>query len=148
MKILEDKALAIVFLLISIILLFENNRIESVSYDLLGPKFFPMIICIAIILLSVFLFFKAENLNIEKNKNRKKEVNYKKILLFLFLSLFYILSLGNISFVICTTIYLFILILILSNFNFKEILKYLFISLLFAYGVYYFFEKYLQLILP
>ena len=148
MKISKDKTLAIVFLLISIILLFENNRIESVSYDLLGPKFFPMIICIAIILLSVFLFFKAENLNIEKNKNRKKEGNYKKILLFLFLSLFYILSLGNISFVRGTTIYLFILILILSNFNFKEILKYLFISLLFTYGVYYFFEKYLQLILP
>jgi len=148
MKIFKDKTLAIIFLLISIILLFENNRIESVSYDLLGPKFFPMIICIAIILLSVFLFFKAENLNIEKNKNRKKEGNYKKILLFLFLSLFYILSLGNISFVRGTTIYLFILILILSNFNFKEILKYLFISLLFTYGVYYFFEKYLQLILP
>jgi len=148
MKVLsENKIISVFILFVGSFLYYSNENLKVPAYDLLGSKFLPRVVCAAIIFLSIVLFFTREKGEQGDKKNQK--FSYKSVILFLILSFFYLLALNyHLGFLKSTFFYLFILIFMLSNYKFKGLLKIIFFSLVSSCIIYYFFQIFLQLLLP
>jgi len=152
MKILilsENKIISLVFIFITSFLYYSNEKLKVQAYDLLGSKFLPRIVCIAIIILSIMLFFAREKQEEKIKDEVLQKFSYKSLALFLILSFVYLLALNyHFGFSRSTFIYLIIFVFILDNHKFKELPKIILFSLISTYIIYYFFQIFLQLLLP
>lgn len=142
-----NKTIGIILFLFGSFLYYSNEKLNVIAYDLLGPKFFPRIVCGGILFLSILLFFTKVK---EERKDKDKEkLHYKLIILFILISLFYLLSLEyRLGFLISTFLYLLISIFMLDNYKFKNLPKIVLFSLISTYIIYYFFQILLNLFLP
>ena len=142
----KHKIMDIFTFLIGFFLYIENTKLTHYAqFDILGPKYFPMIITIGIMILSVISFFTPSR------QNKKKEIsyNYFKILQFLFITITYVLALTyDLGFFISSTIYLLIIVLLFENYKLNNFFRYLVFSLAISYSIYYFFVKIMQYPLP
>ena len=143
----KNRITSILISIIASFLLYTNEQLKIPHYDLLGSKFFPGVVCIFIIILGIALFF-AKDKKIKDNKTKVK-YSYYPVIFFLILSLFYLLALEyDLGFLISSILYVFMLILILNKYHFKDFLKIIFFSFVTCYIVYAFFQNILKLQLP
>jgi len=142
----KHKIMDIFTFLIGFFLYIENTKLTHYAqFDILGPKYFPMIITIGIMILSVISFFTPSR----QNKKNEISYNYFKILQFLFITITYVLALTyDLGFFISSTIYLLIIVLLFENYKLNNFFRYLVFSLAISYSIYYFFVKIMQYPLP
>jgi putative tricarboxylic transport membrane protein len=112
----------------------------------MGIDFFPWVLCtlmtgLSLLLLIKNLFFGTS----EKCAYRFEWIEIKEILLFLILTDAYIQTMDFIGFLIATPVYLAILMIGSGSRRWKEIAL---ISVLTSIGIYLFFDKIFQVILP
>jgi hypothetical protein len=142
----KHKMMDIFTFIIGLSLYIENTKLTHYAqFDILGPKYFPMIITISIMILSVISFFTKR----KENKTNEISYNYLKIIQFLFFTIIYLLALTyDLGFFICSTMYLLIIILLFENYKLNNFFRYLVFSLAISYSIYYFFVKIMQYPLP
>jgi len=142
----KHKVMDIFTFLIGFFLYVENTKLTHYAqFDILGPKYFPMIITIGIMVLSVISFFTPS----KQNKKNEISYNYFKIIQFLFITIIYVLALTyDLGFFISSTIYLLIIVLLFENYKLNNFFRYLVFSLAISYSIYYFFVKIMQYPLP
>jgi hypothetical protein len=112
----------------------------------MGSDFFPWVMFtvltgLSLLLLAKSLFFPPD----ETFNYRVEPVEIKEILIFLILTILYIQSLDFLGFLIATPFYLAILMIGSGSRRWKEIAL---VSVLTAAGVYFFFDRVFQVILP
>ena len=148
MKVNNNKIYSMIIVFIITFLYFSNENLKVASYDLLGSKYFPRIICIIIFLLSIILFFKKEGKEGKEGKEIQKK-SYKRIILFVIFILLYLIALeyGSI-FIYSTFIFLVLSFLILSNYEYKQLPQFIIISFISTYSIYYIFKNILKIFFP
>jgi len=145
----KNKIISLFIFFVASFLYYSNEKLKIPTYDLLGSKFLPRIVCIAIIALSIMLFFTREKQEEKSKYEDLQKLSYKPVILFLILSFSYLLALNyHLGFLRSTFFYLLILIFMLSKYEFKRLPKIIFFSLISSYIIYYFFQIFLQLLLP
>ena len=112
----------------------------------MGVAFFPWVLCASLVGLSLMLLFKSLYFPPDETCAYRVEwIELKEILIFLVVTYLYINSLVVVGFVIATPVYLAILMISSGSRRWKEIAL---VSLLTGVGVYFFFDKAFQVILP
>jgi len=112
----------------------------------MGVGFFPWVLCVALAGLSLLLLLKSLLFRPDETCAYRVEwIEIKEILIFLILTVAYLQSLDFLGFLIATPAYIAILMIGSGSRRWKEIAI---ISLLTAVGVYLFFDKVFQVILP
>mgnify|MGYP001116006772 CR=1 FL=1 len=143
----SNKVISLLILLITLFLFYSNEKLSVSQYDLLGSKFFPRIVCIAIFFLSITLFFKKDEK--KKDYQEKESISYKSVIILVILSFIYLLALNyHLGFLISSFFYVLILTFVLSNYKFKEFPEIILFSSISCYLIYIFFQNFLKLILP
>ncbi|MEW6332986.1 MAG: tripartite tricarboxylate transporter TctB family protein [Thermodesulfobacteriota bacterium] len=112
----------------------------------MGIDFFPWVLCAALTGLSLLLlikslFFKTS----ETCMYRVEWIEIKEMLIFLVLTVAYLQALDYLGFIILTPVYIATLMIGSGSRRWKEIAL---ISLLTTVGIYFFFDKVFQVILP
>jgi putative tricarboxylic transport membrane protein len=140
-----DRYASAVFLLIGIGFVWESRKISESSYGSnVGPDIFPMGLGIALILLSIRLFYEVMKTKTAA-AGEKESPDYKRFLLILAASILYAYFLEDIGYVIGTFVFL------MFSFQVIERGKWIISTLVaavFSYGVYYLFVKILEGNLP
>lgn len=112
----------------------------------MGVDFFPWVLCGSLAGLSLLLLLKSLFFNTsERCVYRVEWIEIKEMLIFLLLTFVYLQSLDLLGFLIATPVYLAAMMIGSGSRRWKEIAL---ISLLTAVGVYFFFDKVFQVILP
>lgn len=112
----------------------------------MGVDFFPWVLCIAMTGLSPLLLF--DNLIFGSKETcayRFESIEIKEIVIFLVLTYIYIRSLDFLGFLLATPLYIAVLMIGSGSRRWKEIAL---VSILTAVGIYLFFDKIFQVILP
>lgn len=107
MSIKFDYIASVLFLTMGILFVIGSRNLASSSYgSSVGPDIFPFILGIALVLLSLRLFYETF---VTKNQNESKEqLQYKPFLIIFAATLVYILTLEMIGYVITTFLFLFV----------------------------------------
>ena len=143
----SDRLIAVAFLVLGLVLFWSNETLVVPSFDLLGSKFFPRIASLSMILLSILLFFSAKRDTPKAKESRR--TSFWPAAFFVFLTVAYFLSLGfGMGYRMSTTIYLTLFVFMLSEYRMKALPVSLATAVVSTYAFYYFFEKFLQLLLP
>jgi len=143
----KNKITSIFIILITSYLFYSNEHLKGPQYDLLGSKYFPRIVCIAIIVLSIVLFFAKDEEIVAKE--RKKRTSYSLILFFLIISISFLLALHyNLGFLISSFLYIFILTCMINKWNIRDFIIIGLFSFISSYTIYFIFNNFLNLILP
>ncbi len=139
-----DKFAGIIFLLISILFIFESLKISGSAYgSSVGPQTFPVILGVVLGLLSIRLLYESFR---SKSENGEKETfNYKKFGIIFVSAVMYVLLLEIIGYVLSTLIFL---IVAFQTMERGKILSTLIISACFTFGVYLIFVQLLGGALP
>ncbi|WP_134699283.1 tripartite tricarboxylate transporter TctB family protein [Ammoniphilus sp. YIM 78166] len=139
-----DRYASLVFLLIGVAFIIESRKISASAYgSSVGPDMFPMFLGIALILLSLRLFYETRFYSTVKVKGMS--LDYKRFLIILVSAILYGLLLEPVGYVITTFVFLSI------GFQTMEkggLWKTLLISGVFSYGIYYLFVEVLEGSLP
>lgn len=147
MRMNGEKWSGLIFLVLAVILFWDNEHLKTPTFDLLGSKFFPRITCLAIILLSILLLIFGKEIP-QKSKETEKETP-RPAILFLIMTAVYFLALEfGLGFLWTTIVYLTLFIFLMNEFQWKAMPKALGIAAVSSYSFYYFFEKVLLLLLP
>lgn len=134
------------FMLVGIFIYLQANNIEPLMKNELGSGYFPKVVALAIIILSLL------NLLLSLRKEHEEKVKEKGDLLgglstIVLIGIYSILY-QKVGFLIGTSVYLFIQILILSPKEKRNILVFATISILFPIFVYYVFTRLINMPLP
>lgn len=112
----------------------------------MGVDFFPWVLCVALAGLLLLLLLKSLLFSPDETCAYRVEwIEIKEILIFLILTVAYLESLDFLGFLITTPVYIAILMIGSGSHRWKEIAL---VSLLTAVGVYFFFDRVFQIILP
>lgn len=135
-----EKIFSIVLCIISIIIIYLANNFDMsyIGDSGLGPDFFPKIIGVILIVLSIFLFFSKEK-TIQENKN----IKYPLITIGIFTV--YIFLIGKLGYLASTIIFSFAVISLLKK---KSIILKIVYSILFPLGLYLLFTYVFKVSLP
>lgn len=121
----------------------------------IGPDFWPIVIGVLILLLSVILLVMTVKRQGRKlyyeEVEEKDEADYKRVIGSLILALAYVNLLKPIGFIICTLIYLLAQIFVLapdSRRTKKDVITYLIIDVIFTFVVYFLFRYGFTIVLP
>ncbi|MEH7332557.1 tripartite tricarboxylate transporter TctB family protein [Neobacillus drentensis] len=144
MAIKFDRVASIVFLAVGVLFIVGSRHISSSSYgSVVGPDIFPFILGILLVLLSIRLFFEA---NQSKGATGNKEkLDYKPFLIIFVATLLYILTLETIGYVITTFLFLLVCFQTMER---KKLIMSIIISAAFSGLVYFLFVDVLKGTLP
>ncbi len=127
-----DKITGIVFLLISILFIYESLQISGSAYgSAVGPKTFPLILGIILGLLSLRLLY--ETFNSKSEQKGKSNLDIKRFGIILLSAIVYVFLLEILGYVITTFIFLVVAFQVMEK---GKITKTLIIAAVFAVGVY------------
>ena len=135
-----EKIFSIVLCIISIIIIYLANNFDMsyIGDSGLGPDFFPKVIGVILIVLSIFLFFSKEK-TIQENKN----IKYPLITIGIFAV--YIFLIGKLGYLVSTIIFSFTVISLLKK---NSIVLKIVYSILFPLGLYLLFTYVFKVSLP
>lgn len=147
-KRVREIIISILFMLVGIFIYLQAINIKPLMKNELGSGYFPKVIAVAIIILSVINLF----ISLRKEQEQEEEVKEKgdffgglsTILLIGIYSVLY----QKVGFLIGTSLYLFIQILILSPKQKRNFPIFVAISILFPIFVYYVFTRLINMPLP
>jgi putative tricarboxylic transport membrane protein len=139
-----DRITAVVFLLAGAFFVIQSRSFASASYGSgVGPDLFPMILGIALVLLSIRLFY--ETFHYQDEKRERENLDWKRFSIIVGSLLLYVVTLEIIGYVISTFLFLVISIQTMERGNW---LKTLLVSAGFSIGVYYLYVQILEGTLP
>jgi len=143
----SDRWFGAVFLVFSLVLFWSNETLDTPAFDLLGSKFFPRVASLAMIFLSILLLVLGKG-SVPKAKE-KGRITYRPAIFFVILTAAYFLALEfGLGYRGSTTIYLTLFVFMLSDYRLRALPISLATAVVSTYAFYYFFEKFLQLLLP
>lgn len=156
----EDVFSGIFLLIVSVIMFFTAYSFEALTVSLVGPAFMPQIIAIIMAIFSVVITLNG----FKKSKAVVKEIDvpvsaeeelivtekksYKPVLISLGLMIAYVALLPYIGFLIMTTVYIFLQMLILSHITHRKLWLFLLISIITSATIYYLFRNVFYVMLP
>lgn len=144
MDIKFDRLASVLFLAVGVLFIIGSKNLASSSYgSTVGPDIFPFILGIALVLLSIRLFY--ETFITKKVQNSKEIVQYKPFLIIFAATLGYILTLETIGYVITTFLFLFVCFQAMER---SKVVKSLIISACFSGLVYFLYVEILKGTLP
>lgn len=127
-----DKFAGVIFLLISILFIFESLKISGSAYgSAVGPKTFPLILGVLLGLLSLRLLY--ETFKSKTDKEETETFNYKKFGIIFVSAIAYVYLLEIIGYVLSTFIFLIIAFQVMERGKF---LYTFIIAAFFTFGVY------------
>ncbi|SOC35234.1 tripartite tricarboxylate transporter TctB family protein [Ureibacillus acetophenoni] len=127
-----DKFTGVIFLLISILFIFESLKISGSAYgSAVGPKTFPLILGVVLGLLSLRLLY--ETFKLKSEKEEKETFNYKRFGIIFVSAVAYVFLLEIIGYVLSTFIFLVIAFQVMEK---GKLLYTLIIAAFFTFGVY------------
>lgn len=146
----KDLGVGIFFIIFSILMYWNSFKIVITVHDAMGPRFFPQLVSIILGILSIILIIKAFKNNQEIED--KKFENIPSIIATILILLIYALLIEKIGFIIMTTLYLFLQILLLLPKNLLKNKKYITIagtvSLFLPISLYFLFYNVFSIFLP
>jgi len=139
-----DRYASIAFLLISLVVVVESQKIPDSAYgSAVGPKIFPMWLGVALFALSLRLLYETFKY---KSEAASKEIfQYKKFIIILVGAALYAFLLEKLGYVISTFGFLLIAFQTMEP---GRLLRSILIALVFSVGVYYLFAEFLGGSLP
>ncbi|WP_284037723.1 tripartite tricarboxylate transporter TctB family protein [Neobacillus sp. 114] len=144
MELKFDRIASVLFLAVGVLFIIGSRNLASSSYgSVVGPDIFPLVLGIALVLLSIRLFF--ETFQNKNNQEKKEKLEYKPFIIIFIATLFYILTLESIGYVITTFLFLFVCFQTMER---SKWVNSLIISALFSGLVYYLFVEVLKGTLP
>jgi putative tricarboxylic transport membrane protein len=139
-----DRYGALAFLAIGAGFAFESRRISASAYGSnVGPDIFPFLLGLALILLSIRLFY--ETFRYRATAEEKQKLDYKRFLIILGAAVLYAYFMEDIGYVISTFVFLMIGFQTMEK---GKIWASALISAIFSYGIYYLFVEVLKGTLP
>lgn len=127
-----DKFTGVIFLLISILFIFESLKISGSAYgSAVGPKTFPLILGVVLGLLSLRLLY--ETFKSKKEKEEIETLNYKKFGIIFVSAVAYVYLLEIVGYVVSTFIFL---VIAFQTMERGKLLSTLIIAAFFTFGVY------------
>lgn len=144
MDIKFDRLASVLFLAVGVLFIIGSKNLATSSYgSAVGPDIFPFILGIALVILSIRLFY--ETFIIKKEQNSKEKVQYKPFLIIFAATLVYIVTLETIGYVITTFLFLFVCFQTMER---AKVVKSLIISASFSGLVYFLYVEILKGTLP
>lgn len=144
-----------IFTLVGIFLYFEAKKIRTLRFGgALGGDFFPKLLSVMLIVLSIIWLFKEFIISIKRKGDKKLDIkggikSISRVILFTFIFVLYIVSLKYLGFTISTVFLMFFNHLLLrEEINLKIIPITLIYSIIVTFGVWYLFEKVFEMTLP
>lgn len=139
-----DRYASIVFLLLGIGFMWQSANLSSSAYgSTVGPNIFPFGLGLALVLLSIRLFYEA--LKAKPTSHQKKKLDYKRFFLIFSAAFLYAFFLEDIGYIIGTFLFLLFAFQTLER---GKWLKSIIISALFSGGVYIIFVVVLEGTMP
>lgn len=139
-----DRYASIVFLLLGIGFMWQSAKISSSAYgSTVGPNIFPFGLGLALVLLSIRLFYEA--LKAKPTENRTEKLDYKRFFMIFAAAFLYAYFLEFIGYIIGTFLFLLFAFQTLER---GKWLKSILISALFSGGVYIIFVVLLEGSMP
>ena len=125
---------------------YESCKFPKSVLDAVGPSLYPRFLSLVIAVASIALLIISKSGPSEPIKGARE---YKAISILLATILMYILVLGKLGFILSTTVFLMILTMYFDRRDIKTKLKIaVSYSVLFSFGMYFFFAKLLGVLLP
>lgn len=146
-KKVKEILISVVFMLIGIFIYLQAMNIEPLMKNELGSGYFPKVVAGTMIVLSILnLFLNLKKTHIEDENNTKSDLfgGLSTIALIGIYSLLY----QKVGFLIGTSLYLFLQILILAPKEKRNIMLFAIISVVFSVFVYYLFTRIINMPLP
>ncbi|OFO61137.1 hypothetical protein HMPREF3023_02805 [Peptoniphilus sp. HMSC075B08] len=146
-KKVKEILISVVFMLVGIFIYIQAMNIEPLMKNELGSGYFPKVVAGTMIVLSILnLFLNLKKTHIEDENNTKSDLfgGLSTIALIGIYSLLY----QKVGFLIGTSLYLFLQILILAPKEKRNIMLFAIISVVFSVFVYYLFTRIINMPLP
>lgn len=146
-KKVKEILISVVFMLVGIFIYLQAMNIKPLMKNELGSGYFPKVVAGTMIVLSILnLFLNLKKTHIEDENNTKSDLfgGLSTIALIGIYSLLY----QKVGFLIGTSIYLFLQILILAPKEKRNIMLFAIISVVFSVFVYYLFTRIINMPLP
>lgn len=146
-KKVKEILISVVFMLVGIFIYLQAMNIEPLMKNELGSGYFPKVVAGTMIVLSILnLFLNLKKTHIEDENNTKSDLfgGLSTIALIGIYSLLY----QKVGFLIGTSLYLFLQILILAPKEKRNIMLFAIISVVFSVFVYYLFTRIINMPLP
>lgn len=146
-KKVKEILISVVFMLVGIFIYLQAMNIEPLMKNELGSGYFPKVVTGTMIVLSILnLFLNLKKTHIEDKNNTKSDLfgGLSTIALIGIYSLLY----QKVGFLIGTSLYLFLQILILAPKEKRNIMLFAIISVVFSVFVYYLFTRIINMPLP
>lgn len=146
-KKVKEILISVVFMLVGIFIYLQAMNIEPLMKNELGSGYFPKVVAGTMIVLSILnLFLNLKKTHIEDENNTKSDLfgGLSTIALIGIYSLLY----QKVGFLIGTSLYLFLQILILAPKEKRNIMLFAIISVVFSVLVYYLFTRIINMPLP
>lgn len=136
-----DKIFSIILCIISATIYYSASNFDMsyIGDTGLGPDFFPKIISIILIVLSILIFISKDN------KKREKNTNIKYTLMTILIFALYIILIGKIGYLVSTIFFSFMIISLLKK---NSIILKVVYSIIFPVGLYLLFTYAFKVSLP
>jgi hypothetical protein len=144
---------SIILIIFSIFLIFESKKLTIIENSVPGPGAFPYILGIILLILSCILIIKTFLLDKDKNEknyiNKNKVGNILLIISIIILSFLYYYLFGKMNFIVLTSLFFLIFILVLKKrtsqvINIKVVINRFLLSILLATIIYGIFGVFLS----
>ena len=146
--------LAIVF---SVVFFVETFNIKSLGYSVIGASFFPKLFCILMFCIGLVLFISniketvvyIKSINFNKDELKKRFLKSKRLILSMLFVIVYLYTIDKIGFVVSSSVYLFLQIVLLTpEISKKKVLVFFIISVSISVVVFAIFTFLLKISLP
>lgn len=140
---MSDLIFSLITMIYSIFLMTESSKLPRGMANIPGPGFFPRIVALVIMILSVILILKGIFMIIKKRNPNVVRGNWTKSVLIIVTALIYVLIWGNGNFLLNTFVFLFLFQLVTKAKWYTAILS----SLVLSVSIFLLFGKVFNVIL-
>ncbi len=135
-----EKIFSVILCIISGVVIYSASKFDMtyIGDSGLGPDFFPKVIAIILIILSILLF-------LSKDKTKQENHNIKYTLMVIMIFALYIFMIGKLGYLISTILFSFTIVSILKK---NSIILKIIYSLIFPIGLYLLFTYIFKVSLP
>lgn len=158
----QDVYSGLFLLIVSGVIFFTAFSFEALTTTRIGPAFMPQIIGIIMAVFSIIIVINGfrksrevnegsaaeEEVSVEDELIVTEKRSYKPVILTLVLMIVYLALMPYIGFLIMTTVYMFVQMLVLAHITNRRIWLFLIISVITSAAIYYLFRNVFYVMLP
>ncbi len=146
-----DMVTSLAIIIISGFFLLQTAQIKSASGAILGPRFFPYIVLLTIIVLSLAVLFFACKQTKNDDSSEEMELNISgkvKVIVTIFISFIYVLLLEKIGFVFASILFMSVLGLFFYGKFDKKAVRIVIFSCVSSWALFSLFTRFFHTLLP